>query len=83
LATRFFCDRLRLVANIGGIQMPRPPTSQTRALDEVAEAINDATTTVEDLQHGTAPDEAEALSEVHTTLEEAAERVDELSDHDE
>ena len=54
----------------------------SRKLGELATDIDDASDTVEELQHAPAPDAPEKLAEVHKTLEEASDAIDDLVDED-
>lgn len=59
-----------------------PPMS-SRKLDELAGDIDDASLTVEELQHAPAGDAHEKLDELHETLEAASDTIDDLVDEDE
>jgi outer membrane murein-binding lipoprotein Lpp len=55
----------------------------SRKLDELASDIDDASTTVEELESDHDTDTDEKLDELHKTLEHASDTVDELSNNDE
>jgi len=55
----------------------------SRKLDELSADLDDASTTVEELQNDRDDDGDEKLDELHKTLEDASDTVDELVDKDE
>lgn len=55
----------------------------SRKLDELSADLDDASTTVEELQNDPDDDGDEKLDELHKTLEDASDTVDELVDKDE
>ena len=52
----------------------------SRKLDELATDVDDASTTVEELQHDFHHDAHEKLDELHKTLEDASDTIDELDE---
>jgi methyl-accepting chemotaxis protein len=54
----------------------------SRKLGELATDIDDASDTVEELQHASAADAHEKLDELHKTLEDASDTIDDLVDAD-
>ena len=50
----------------------------SRKLDELATDVDDASITVEELQHEPDGDSHEKLDELHKTLEDASDTIDEL-----
>jgi hypothetical protein len=55
----------------------------SREIEELASDIDAAATVVEELQDDHDADEVEKLDELHTTLEHAADTIDEIVDQDE
>jgi hypothetical protein len=55
----------------------------SRKLDELSADLDDASTTVEELQSDPDDDADEKLDELHKTLEDASDTVDELVDKNE
>ena len=54
-----------------------------RKLDALATDVDDATTTVEELQGDLGVDAHEKLDELHKTLEDASDTIDELEENEE
>lgn len=54
-----------------------------RKIDELASDLDDASTTVEELQNDPTIDADEQLDELHETLENASDTIDDLENNDE
>jgi len=64
--------RVRIADRPKGVLMP------SRKLDELASDIDDASETVEEIQHTPGTDDSEKLADLHETLDKASEAIDEL-----
>jgi hypothetical protein len=62
---------------------PRRLIMSSRKLGELSADLDEASTTVEELQNDPDDDADEKLDELHKTLEDASDTVDELEDQDE
>ena len=61
----------------------KAPPMSSRKLGELATDIDNASDTVEELQHAPAGDAHEKLDELRKTLEDASDTIDDLVDVDE
>ena len=62
---------------------PEVDMANPKKIDELAAAIDDASTTVEELQVDHEADAQEKLDDLHKTLEHASDVLDEIGDKDE